>query len=130
MLQRNMFNTMMRKNKNFKIMEMKNWNEELEENVDFIYFTYNVNKSNFIHVMVIVVYLENEIQIEFIQQEKGNIEVEALNRVIYEMIEDKINNDEAQANKKIVDTVDRERFKKYVYENEKLKKKMERYIKD
>lgn len=111
-------------------MEMKNWNEELEENVDFIYFTYNVNKSNFIHVMVIVVYLENEIQIEFIQQEKGNTEVEALNRVIYEMIEDKINNDEAQANKKIVDTVDRERFKKYVYENEKLKKKMERYIKD
>lgn len=130
MLEQTMFKSLMRKHKNFKVMEIKNWEDELEEKVDFGYFTYSNQDANFIHVMLIVVYLENKIEIEFIQQQKGNEELEEIKTKVYNLLMQRVKESETYQEHEIVDTVDRERFKKYILQNERLQKKMERYIKE
>lgn len=130
MLNQVIFKSLLRKNKTLKVMEFKNWADELEENIDFGYFTYHAKTHTFHHIMMIVVYLENEIQIEFIQQPRETEETKEIVEKIRTIVIEEIKANEHYQNHVINPTIDRERFKKYLIENERLKKKMERYIKE
>lgn len=130
MLNQVIFKSLLRKNKTLKMMEFKNWADELEENIDFGYFTYHAKNHTFHHIMMIVVYLEHEIQIEFIQQPKETEETKEIVEKIQEIVVTEIKSNPTYAQHSILPTIERERFKKYLLENERLQKKMERYIKE
>lgn len=130
MLNQTIFKSLLRKNKTLKIMEFKNWAEELEENIDFGYFTYHSKNHVFHHIMMIVVYLDNGIELEFIQQPKETDETKEIVTKIREIVLDEIKKSPTHTETPIIESIDRERFKKYLLENERLMKKMERYIKE
>lgn len=130
MLNQVSFKSLLRKNKALKVMEFKNWADELDENIDFGYFTYYAKNHTFHHIMMIVVYLENEIQIEYIQQPKETEETKEIIAKIQEVVMAEIKNNSEYAQHAIHPNIDRERFKKYLLADERLQKKMERYIKE
>lgn len=129
MLENNTFKSLLRKSKKFKIVELKNWNDELEENIDFIYFTYNVTDTNFEHIMLVVVYLDNRVEYEFIHQLKEHADIEDFKEQVLGLIEKAKIKTETYKDIPLIQGLDKERFKKYILSDEKLRKKMERYIK-
>lgn len=130
MLNQTLFKSLLRKNKALKLMEFKNWGDELEENIDFGYFTYHATNHVFHHIMMIVVYLDNEIQLEFIQQPRETEETNQIIQKIQEIVTSELKENEETKQCSINPHIERERFKKYLLENERLMKKMERYIKE
>lgn len=129
MLELSTFKSLLRKNKKFKIVELKNWKDELEEDIDFIYFTYNVTDTNFEHIMLVILYLEDKVEYEFIHQLHENSEIEQFKGSVLQLLHSTIEKNGDIHSVPMVQGLDKERFKKYILSDEKLKKKMERYIK-
>lgn len=127
-LNEKMFKSLIRKNKKLKVREIANWEKELDEKVDFGYFTFNINESYLAHIMLIIVYLDNEVEIEIIQAEKDTDELLTVKEKMLELTKDEIRKIKEYNDIEIVDGINKDRFKKYILRNEQLKKKMERYL--
>lgn len=130
MLDQQMFKKLLRKNKNLKLMEWKNWEEELDEKIDFVYFTYYSSHHVHHHIMLIVLYLEYEIQLEFIQQPEETEETSEIITQLNALVVEQLKQNPETKDITIRYEIERERFKKYAEEDAQLQKKMERYIKE
>lgn len=116
-----------KKNKKISLMESFNWEKEFEENIGFVYYMYELQVAKYAHIMCIMIFLENEVEIEIISDRK-DAQVEAVSEHIVEELK-KLINQKTEKELNFKDNVDKERLKKYILENDKLKKKFQNYLK-